>query len=91
MSGTLFEAIGQDVLPEGLNITLLPMVQLTRKPNPSMLVLKPHVSVKQNFEDFTISSGDCTCGTTPQWSDLDRGQRGGSTPSGCCTSPEVYE
>jgi len=33
MSGTLFEAIGQDVLPEGLNIILLPMVRLTRKPN----------------------------------------------------------
>jgi len=33
ISGTLFEAIGQDVLPEGLNITLLPMVRLTRKPN----------------------------------------------------------
>ena len=33
MSGTLFEAIGQDVLPEGLSITLLPMIRLTRKPN----------------------------------------------------------
>jgi hypothetical protein len=30
MTNTLFEAIGQDVLPEGLNITLF---QLTRKLN----------------------------------------------------------
>ena len=33
MFGTPFEAIGQDVLPEGLNITLLPMIRLTQKPN----------------------------------------------------------
>jgi len=33
MCGTLFEAIGLWVVPEGLTITLLPMVRLPRKPN----------------------------------------------------------
>lgn len=33
MCGTLFEAIGLCVVPEGLSITLLPMVRLPRKPN----------------------------------------------------------
>src|SRR5258708_20407950 len=33
MCGTLFEAIGLCVVPEGFRITLLPMVRLPRKPN----------------------------------------------------------
>ena len=31
MSGTLFEALGQDIFPQGLSVTLLPMVWLTRR------------------------------------------------------------
>jgi hypothetical protein len=33
MCGTLFEAIGLCIVPEGLNITLLPMVRLPQNPN----------------------------------------------------------
>jgi hypothetical protein len=70
MSGTLFEAIGQDVLPEGLNITLLPMVLLTRRPkaerqNPSALVLKPHVSVEQTGAEAPASTASVTDDTNP--------------------------
>ena len=33
MCGTLFEAIGLRIVPEGLDITLLPMVRLPQNPN----------------------------------------------------------
>ena len=50
MSGTLFEAIGQDVFPKWLKIALLPMVRLTRKPNACPRWYSSHVPLSSKLE-----------------------------------------